>query len=231
MKITEFKQLCNISLRYMGDCALLGITNTGQLYVEEYTDDDFIQHQLTLDGSLLASGLLEIPEILVEPLTPSEHALNFSGGRQRGLREADRVSEWVQALPVMEKMALISQLKLTIPPMLLLGIAESRVLSAAFITDSVAVVCRRVQLAHALAEQHIDAGGLPYDYDTLVLHLAQLYDAENDSIASVAESASGIGGVVLQRPLDCMTHDDKLIIADASDGTQTSRILIYQIMH
>jgi hypothetical protein len=227
MKITEFKHLCNISLHYKSDCALYGVTVVGQLVAEEYDDDNWVRHEMTLDCGLVQSGEFDLPYMLHTPLSPKTHPLNYSGGRYRGLREDDRVAEWVQPLTIIEKMPLLPYLKLNIPPMLLLGIAESYVTSAAKIDDTVSIVCRRVRLAYALSHPQLDDTGLPYDYDTLALHVAHLYTDDTES--SLAEALAGIDGIRLQRPLDCMVYQNKLIIADASDGEHNSRIVVFRI--
>lgn len=230
MKITEFKHLCNISLSYQGDCALLGITETGHIYSEEYHDDHAIQHISAPDGKILESGVLTIPDNIVKPNVPSHHPLNYSGGRYRGLREADRVAAWIQPLTIMEKMQLIQSLKLTLPPMLLLGLAESRVLSEAQLSNSQSLVCRRVRIAYALPQQQMDNDGLPYDYETHLLHLAHTYDAETEISPSIAAALQGFDGINLQHPMDCIVQRDKLVLADASDGTHNSRIVIFQVV-
>jgi hypothetical protein len=227
MKITEFKHLCNISLHYKSDCALYCVTVAGQLVAEEYDDDNWVRHRIALDCELVQSGEFDLPDMLLKPSSPTMHPLNYSGGRYRGMREDDRVAEWIQPLTIMEKMPLLSYLKLDIPPMLLLGIAESYVTSAAKIDDTVSIVCRRVRLAYALSQPQLDDTGLPYDYDTLVLHIVHLYDSDSES--SLADALSGIDGIRLQRPMDCMVHQDKLIIADGSDGEHNSRIVIFRI--
>jgi hypothetical protein len=229
MKITELKHLCNISLHYTGDCALCGVTDAGQIYAEEFDDVNWICYQISAECKLLQSGEFDLPPLLVTPRCPTDHPLNYSGGRYRGMREADRVAEWIQPLTVMEKMPLLLYLKLNIAPMMLLGIAESRVLSEATVTDVVSVVCRRVRIAYALAQPQVDESGLPYDYDTLELHVAHLYDAVTDDAPSLAEAVQGIDGQRLHRPLDCLVQHNKLIIADGSDSEHNSRILIFEI--
>jgi hypothetical protein len=231
MKITGFKHLCNISLHYKGDCALLGgDLATLDCFVEEYYEDEVLYHHLADDGRIIASGEINIPEVLNAPHSPASHLLNHSGGRYRGLREDDRVAEWVQSLTVMEKMPLIRHLNVPLSPMTLLGIAESRVLSEVRLTDKVTFVCRRVRLAYALPQPQVDDHDLPYDYDTLVLHIAHIYDVENDTAPSLTTAVQGIDGVILQRPLDCIVQEGKLIIADASDGVNVSRMVVYKVL-
>jgi hypothetical protein len=208
MKITGFKHLCNISLHYKGDCALLGSTAAGNIYVEEYDDEGSIRHHLAPDGAIIASGDLDLPELLHTPYSPTVHPLNHSGGRYRGLREHDRVAEWVQPLTVMEKMPLMQQLNLAVSPMALLGIAESRVLSEAPLGDNLS---------------------FPYDYDTLVLHLVHTYDADSDTSPALATAIQGLDGIILQHPVDCIVQEHRLIIADASDGKNVSRVVMYEV--
>jgi hypothetical protein len=230
MNITGFKHSCNISLHYKGDCALLGSTATGNMYVEEYDDEGSIRHHLTADGAIIASGDLDVPELLHTPHSPAVHPLNHSGGRYRGLREYDRVAEWVQPLTVMEKMPLMQHLNLAISPMALLGIAESRVLSEAPLGNDQSIVCRRIRLAYALPQPQIDDAGFPYDYDTLVLHLAHTYEAESDTAPSLATVIQGLDGILLQHPVDCIVQEHRLIIADASDGMHVSRVMMYRVL-
>ncbi|MDQ7036891.1 MAG: hypothetical protein Q9P01_19265 [Anaerolineae bacterium] len=189
-----------------------------------------IQYAIAPHGEILESGVLSIPDNMVKPYAPFQHPLNYSGGRYRGLREADRVAQWIQPLTIMEKMPLIQALKLTLPPMLLLGIAESRVLSEAQLSDSQSIVCRRVRIAYALPQAQIDANGLPYDYESRLLYLAHTYDTETEAAPSIVTALQGFDSMILQHPIDCIVQGSQLVLADASDGTNKCRILIFEIV-
>jgi hypothetical protein len=230
MKITEFKHLCNISLNYKGDCALCGITDAGVIYVEEDDDENWIRYRIAPDYKILQSGEIELPHHLIVPYSPTDHPLNYNGIRYRGMREEDRVAAWAQPLPLIEKMSLLPLLNLNIAPMLLLGIVESHITSEAQLLDAVTLVCRRVRMAYGLAQPLIDATGLPYDYDTVTLHVAHIYDAETNTAPPLGEALQGLGGIKLQRPLDCVVHKDRLIVADASAGNQTNQLRIYEFV-
>lgn len=239
MTVKDLQHSHDISLRYRGDCALMGVTPAGDIYAEELYDETWLaQYHITQSGDIAKSAdeqsgqqalhPIELPPVAITPQSaPLNHPLNFRGLRQRGLRAEDRVSEWLQPLPIMQKMPLIERLGLNIPPPLLLGIAESIVTSQTALTDELHLVCRRLRLAHALPQPTTDANGLPYDYDTVTLHIAHTFAPQTSAAPALEECLGKFGGVALMRPLDCLHVNNRLIIADASSGKQNSRILVW----
>jgi hypothetical protein len=229
------------ALHYPEDCHFLGVTPSGDWYVEEYYAGGFwAQHGYTSEGRLLSSaddGInaaaqpLSLPPDLIPPATlHAVRSLHYVGGRYRGLREAERLSDWVLSLPLMEKIPLVTALSghLTLPQ--LVGIAESRVLAAAPLPQTGHyIVCRCVRLARLWSTPQIDSDGLPYDYDTFPLYIAHLYDANYDSAPPLHEALRGLANIRLHRPLDCIAHQDRVYLADGGDGQRLSRVVIYTV--
>jgi hypothetical protein len=232
--ITEFKQQTTISLFHQGDCSILGLSPDGSLYAEEFYDENFIAQYHIRNRRIIATidedaGQRDIvpfslPDGAILPDRPPKHPLNYRGLRYRGLREEDHLQDWIMPLHLMEKMPLLSALSWGLPPMLLLGIAESQVLSQAQL-DEEWLVCRRLLLAFALPERRYDDTGLAYDYDSRAVYLLHSYSEE--SIPSLHESLH-FGGEVLQRPMDILCHDSQLILADGGDIGRKSRLLLWE---
>lgn len=224
----------SVSLRYTGDCSLLGVTSDLTVYVEEsYTEYCWIaQHAIRPDGTIQQSAdeqhglrpgaLLTLPADLTRPdARAAALRRNFTGPRLRGLREPERVTEMVRPLTVMDKLRLAETLRLTFPAPLLLGVAEDVVLAGARLTATTTLLCRRVRLAYALPQPQRDTDGTPYDYDTLTYHTAQLHDqAVDDDDAPPPPgltTALDAPGEPVLRPLDCLVAHGHLFIADAGD--------------
>lgn len=233
-----------ILLKHLGDCTLLASTPQGDIYVEEFYDGEWIaQHCVNSEGQILKTidenygsdtfVPLSLPHD-AQPqssITSAEHALHRVGLRQRGLRETDRVTDWVKPLTIMQKMPLLAALNLSIPPMLLLGIAESHVLAEATTAPDLAIVCRRVSLAYALTEPQQSDDGLPYDYTTHTVHILHPYNHATHTAPDLHECLSPFHGVALIRPTDCLIHDNRLIVADSSDGNTPSRLHIWHTLN
>lgn len=229
----------SLPLKHKGDCHFIGISEQGTIYVDEiYGEADWLaQYAFRFDGTLVASsdefsgesdGLFPIPTNLAKPLKV-EHLghLNFGGARLRGMRDEDRIQDMVQPLSISEKMALSN--RLNIPPMRLLGIAESRVLAQAQMNEGTQyVLCRRLKIAYTLPERKLDVDKLPYDYDTLILHIAYLYDAAADEF-DLAETLNPFPGVNLNRPMDCMVWQNWLLIVDGGGETLPSAVHLWQV--
>lgn len=235
--------LNTLELAHNGDCHLLGMSSDKVIYAEEvYGDDDWLaQHALTLDGDRVQSVdeedgqradlvPLTLPTDLVRP-QPVRHTqrLDFSGPRLRGLREAERIGDLVRPLTVPTRMTLGQ--RLGVAPAALLGIAESRVLAEALLTSQNSyLVCRRVRIAYVLSQPQRDAENQPYDYDTLVLYVAHPYDIDSGDIDVEPEIAfAGLPGVELMRPMDCLTANGYLCVADGGHEARHSRIHIWKI--
>ncbi len=220
-----------LPLFHSGDCALLGIDSIGRVAVEEFYADWYAQHLFDRDGTLITSrdednGYNPNPEPLpnlheFRPPSPVGHAakLNYTAGRLRGLREADRIAETVQPLTVPEKIGLAAI------PGSILGIAENYIMAEAVLNSALSLICRRVRIAHAVSPAR-DSEGLPYDYDTYTLYLTQWFDPAADD----APLSSGI--VVLgKRPMDLLLDGRLLYVADGGDpgSRRMSVIHIFQV--
>lgn len=241
----RFEYLGSLALAHDGDCALLGITPELVVYVEEsYGDDGWVaQHALRLDGTVLAqmdeqNGQLEgaqtlpLPADLIAPVPPRHTlTLNFSGPRWRGQRATDRIDEMVYPLPLADRVRLVERLGLGLPPPLLLGIAESRVLAETALSPGNWLVCRRVRLAYALPKQRHNSDGLPYDFDTLPLHLVHTWTASDDSADLLPDTVfSGLPGVTLRRPLDCLAAYGHVVVADGGISEHCAAVHAWRIL-
>lgn len=233
MKI--FKQKTHIALNHYGDCHILAVSDDGTIYAEEFYDETYIaQYKIAPTGEILqvidenfGQGTivpLEIPTNSILTQHPTEHPLNHIGLRYQGLREAEKVMEWVKPLAVMEKIPLLKALNLAISPMMIFGIAESRVLSQTKITDSIDMVCRRIQLLRAYADNQFTGDGLPYDYDTISFSLLHPYDKETDTCPSLHGSLQAYPNLI--NPQDCLYIENTLIVSSNSDGDSPSEIHI-----
>ncbi len=249
MKFPLISGATRLPLRHNGDCTLLGVTPSEPpdaadytIYVEEIFGEDakIAQHALAADGSLLASidedsgddselHPLDLPAGTIRTQSGwHTMALNFAGPRHRGLRVPERTLDLVRPLSVPEKMALVNQLQLDVLPPLLLGVAESYVLAETLISaPTLYFVCRRVRLAVALSEEHSDADGQPYDYDTLVFYLAHFY--ERDQEPEWSDILAQRAAVGLRRPMDCVLVKDRLFIADGGDDDHLSAVHVWQL--
>ena len=244
MSTFKLTYLTKIPLRHHGDCRLLGVTPALDVYVEEFFDTWMAQHAFDKAGRLLESvdeaggqtthvQPLRLPD---DARTPQRvwHTirLNFQGPRHQGLREPERVQATVRNIPVKAKMQLIEKLNLDMPAMMLLGLAESYVLAeAAIAPPHIFVVCRRIRLAYALPEVQHDTQQQPYDYDTILFHTAHFFDHRAIEPPEIAETLAPLGGVSLNRPMDCVVQSDHLFIADGGTAAEPSVVHIWRIDH
>lgn len=233
-----------IELHHDGDCGLMGVTPDLMIYAEEYyTADSWIcQHRLTVDGIVESldenygrvSGLTPLVLPTDSARTqPGWHTktLNFSGARHRGLREAERVGDVVRELTISEKMLISERLKLSVPPPMILGMAESYVFSEASIAyPRWFVVCRRLRVVYALPKQRYDDDQQPYDYDSRVLHVAHLYDKSALRELTLAEIFDSLPDATLYRPTDCIAAFGHLFIADSGGSARKNRVHVWQII-
>lgn len=236
--------ITTLRFKHKGDCTLLGVSPEHVIYVEEiYGEDSWVaQHAVGLDGQFIASvdedygnsaGIvtLHLPDDLARP-QPGEKAigLNFVGPRHRGLREPERVRDVVHPLSMQMKMQLVNRLGMTILPPTILGLAESYVLSEAqLVPPDLFVVCRRVRIAYALPEVKQDENNQPYDYDTIELYIAHLYDRETQDEVLAEDALTGLPDVRLIRPMDCLVCDGRLFVADGGAADVESAVHVWQI--
>ena len=233
-------------LHHTGDCSILGIGEDGTAYAEElYGDDGWLaQHAISPDGVIAASvdeldGTalpllpLSIPEGAIAPSRVwHTMSLNYAGPRHRGLRGLERVDELVRTLSVEDKMTLAKRLPMNISPHMLIGLAESYVLSEAqVIHPDWFIVCRRIRFAYALGEEKIDRDGLPYDYDTCVLHVSHPFNRGEDEIRLTAGVVDDFFGKPMYRPMDCALVGEQLYIGDGGDrdSGRVSRVHVLKI--
>jgi len=232
------------SLAHAGDCTLLGVTPDGVVYVEElYGDGAWLaQHIIGADGHMTSSDEKHGSNIPISPIRLSPETLkpsrvwqtmwlNFSGARHRGLREADRVDAVVKPISIAEKVMLAQRLQLPVAAPAVLGLAESYVLAEAdVIRKEWMVVCRRLRFAYALPTTAIDDEGLPYDYDTRVLHVVHAVQRGEEEKAAAAWK-DGLPNIEFYRPMDCEIVGDHLYIADAGDESarRVSRVVVIEI--
>lgn len=244
MSDPKLTYVTSLELKYREDCSLLGVTPDMTIYIEEiYSADAWIaQHAITLDGERRAfvdedygnnTGIspIPLPRRIARP-HPGWHCmgLNFRGPRHRGLRGPERLVDTVQPLSIASKMKLIDHLKLDIVPPALLGLAESFVMAEIeLIRPRLYIVCRRLRLAYALPEEKVDKDNQPYDYDTVVFHVAHFYDRESSRELPIEETLNDFIGVKLNRPMDCLLFNGHLFIADGGTETAKSAVHIWRI--
>lgn len=216
---------------------LLGLAHDGTLWLDEMRHDDtLIRHGVLPDGRLHSvdeqtrQPLPNLPANMQTPITsPDQHPLNRASVRQRGLREADRVGDWVRPMPVMQKMALIQVLALDVSPMQVLGLGESRVLSLAQLSPTEQLVCRRVALMLALPQAQLAQDGQPYDYTTHSIHMAHRYQPNAEDEVPLDRLLGALAGVRLRQPVDCLVANNHLYIADDGNGETCNALHIWQI--
>ena len=233
-----------LTLPRAGDCFLLGVDPAGIIYAELIYGPDaaLAQYALNPDGAILTAvdedhdsqaTPLTLPGGSVEP-GPIRHsdALKFSGPRQRGLREAERIAEMVRPLSLATRMHLIERLGLDVMPPALLGVAERQVLAEAPLGPQAeqVIVCRRLRLAVALPAPRRATDGLPYDYVTLVVYAVHPYNAHTDDHELPPDRVlNGLPGAQLICPMDCLVHQQQLYVADGGGDDQPASIHIWRI--
>ncbi len=233
----------SFELKYHGSSALLGISPDGTAYVEEMYDDDtwLARYMISPHNELTTVGdenygaanlaFFELPPGSTVPngghLT---NTLNFSGPRQRGLLEEERIRDVARPLTMQAKIQITQQLNLSIAAPMILGITESYVISEARLNSSLFVVCRRIQIAYALMSMQSDPNGNIYNYDSLRLNVAHLYSLDMENEVPVDVALQGLPGHYLNNPLDCLIHKDQLWIADGGTSQAKSAIRVWEIV-
>lgn len=224
--LTKFFHKTTLDLKIADDSVLLGLSASGDMFIETYQDDALTTYQVTQTNVQIVT---QVPSNLTMPIQPSDHPLNKTPLRLRGMRETDRISDWITPLPIIEKMPLMPKLGLSITPMQLLGMVGSTVLSTCQLQGNTMLVCRRVRLAYALPTPQNDADGIPYDYDTHTLYLTHEYKTKTDEAPPLHECFDPIDGITLHTPHDCLRHDDNLIILDSGTDNTPAKVHIWQI--
>lgn len=221
---------CHLSHRHtvrlsgMIDAAFIGVTAAQSVIMAGYDAQDAAHYASVVDDGQV-NPITVVPEINTEPDAAAGQWWHRVGARWRGLRESDRLADLVEPLTIMQKMTLIEQLGLNIPPPLLMGIAESRVHSAVMITPACVFVCRTVRLAVALPASQTDETGLIYDYDTIPLYLGHIDDPDNptDLVELVSRP------MVWRRPLECLVNAGHLFVLDVPEDGDSPAVHIQAI--
>lgn len=235
----RFSLIRRFALPHEGDASLLAVRGN-QLWAEEmYGDQWLAQHELNLDGGIVASAdedegratnlkPLLMPDDAIAPRRAwATMRLNFAGARHRGLREADRLAEVLRAIPVAEKFALASSLKVDSPTVL--GLAESYGLSECpLAAPDDWLLCRRLRIAVAVPRQ-IDEDGLPCDYETRTIFVLQRWTVGGDE-PPLEPALAGLDGVTLHRPMDCLRDGERLLVAEGGAPGQPAAISLFQII-
>ncbi len=221
-----------LRLNHSGYCDLLGVSADGTLYAEEFYDDAYLaQHIIYPDGTRHTTdehgGAAQLQPIAVPadaalPSVEAPAALHFYvGAPLHGIRASDHVDALVFSLDMPDKMRLADALRLDVPPPMLIGLSESRVLAAATLDDAHLIVCRRVRLAHTLLPPQPDR-----DYATQTRHILQTIDL------TATRDPLHMGGILwdehLRCPTSCAVRGGRLYVAD-SGGEQPNSIHIYQM--
>jgi hypothetical protein len=203
-------------------CSLLGVSPTsGRVYCEVVNDERVTLYEYAVSSAQLQAPARnsrlyydDLPTDLIAPQVPTQTTwLNHTGLRWRGMRETDRVVDWVLPLTIMEKMQILPHVGIQLTPMQLLGVAESQILSEAKLNDDGAyLVCRRLRLAYALAQPQHDENG-PYDYDTILCHVVHCIEGEQEP--SWESIFTDFDREQVKAPIDCLFHEDKIYIADS----------------
>jgi hypothetical protein len=242
VEIPTLQYVTSLSLTHNGDCSLRGVAPDLTIYVEEvYSRDGWMaQSALRLDGTLVATvdedygnntvvRSLPLPDDVIAPKTCwHTMSLNFSGARHRGIRSLEHVTDVAHPLSIEDRMMLSP--RLNVPPPMILGLAESFVLAEAMLVHPhLFLVCRRLRIVYALETEKTDEQNQPYDYDSLVLYVAHVYDRSQDVKPTLRESLAGLAGVQLWRPMDCLIAHDHLFVADGGEGEQVSRVHVWQV--
>jgi hypothetical protein len=241
MSITKLTHELTISLAHRGAGAILGVSDAGALLVEVlYADADYLaQYRIAPTGAIIAqyderdasTRPLALPPDWTTPRHPRQHRLNYRGGRYRGLRATDRVSEWVQTLSIAEKMALIAQWGWSLAPMAVLGVVESHVYAQMTVAPDTHWVVRRVRIAYALPAVEHDDAGLPYDYDSVPVFLFHRDHPAGDDAPSLADLLADPDDTRLYTPQDGIYHADRLMLVDGGSASADvqARVLVFRL--
>ncbi len=225
-------------LRHESDVCLLAATASSVWVEEVYGEGWLAQHCLSLDGTISASvdedegraadlSPLPIPPGAARPQRAwAALSLNHAGPRRRGLREEDRLLDLLPALPVADKLALAAYLR--VPPPSVLGLTESYVLAESTLTGPAdLLVCRRLRAALAVPRQ-IGPDGLPFDYDTVELHVLHRWSTSAEPPA-LETLLAGLPAAPLVRPMDCMRLGRQLLVAEGSEAGRPGAICVLAI--
>lgn len=239
----RLKHLSTFELDHAGDCQIIGVDDSGNVFVEEiYGDDDLLaQYQLCMskgfvdavDEGECAEGEF-VPQALPHGLerpgqTRDFQHLDFAGARLRGLAVSERVDDLTRRLTLSEKFDLVDYLELDIDPASVIGVAESRIISACRIDNTCCIVCRRLRIAYRLPKLRLDSRGHACDYESIPIFLLHPLSSSARELPALADCLHWTREADLYRPQDCMIWRGKLIVADGGDESITSALHIFEI--
>lgn len=243
IKSSWLKHKTTFELDHAGDCQIVGLDDAGNIFVEEiYGDDDLLaQYQLSMSGARVKtvdegdcaegeSVSLTLPHDIERPSRAREFQhLDFAGARRRGLAASERVDEITRRLTMMEKTDLVDYLELDIDPGRVIGMAESRIISACRIDSAHWIVCRRIRAAYRLPKLRADSRGRAYDYDSIPICLLHPLADLAQELPDLETCLRWTLDADLYRPQDCMTWRGKLIVADGGDEDVPSALHIFDL--
>jgi hypothetical protein len=205
MQIASLQFEHTIDLTLQAECWLEGVSHDGIIMVQDVDDQ---QRWLRLDGTSLSPQTTV--DFAIKPMMPSDHPLNWGIQRpESGCREHERTDNLVHPLAIHDKMVLCDRLGLSVPPPLLLGVGESRVLSLAS-WSSLTVICQRYQLVLAQPGSK--------NYTTLTQFVLRTYDPQEDPYA-VSHWLNPL--LATCQPLDCTFAAGHLVVLDGGERCDT----------
>ena len=243
IETARLKHLSTYELDHAGDCQIIGVDNAGSVFVEEiYGDDDRLaQYQICMSAGRVAAVdegdcaegefvPLALPPDIQRPVrTRDFRHFDFAGARRRGLAASERVSDLTRRLTMMEKTDLVDSLDLDIDPARVIGLAESRIISACQIDCTRFFVCRQVRIAYRTSKLQTDSRGRDYDYESIPVYLFHPLSISALELPDLDACIRWTLEADLYRPQDCMTWRGKLIVADGGDEAVPSALHIFEI--
>ncbi|MFN8380040.1 MAG: hypothetical protein U0452_15355 [Anaerolineae bacterium] len=234
----QFSLVRRFTLPHQGDVALLALSGN-QLWAEEmYGDQWLAQHALDLDRGIVESAdedegratqlrPLDIPADALAPRRAwAAMRLNYAGARHQGLREEDRLADVLHPVSVADRFALANAF--AVAPPAVLGIAESYVLAESPLAEPHdLLLCRRLRIAVAVP-RNTDSAGLSFDYVTRACFVLQRWKVGEDE-PPLEHALSGLGGIPLHQPMDCMRRDNRLYVAEGGAEGRTAAVSILEI--
>jgi hypothetical protein len=147
--------------------------------------------------------------------------LNFGILRDKGMRELERLSEWVHPLSIQQKMLLIQKLELKIAPMMVFGLAYSRVVAVVN-----GLVIRTLGIAQALPTLH-NQDQQTYDYVVRYFGVVHPFVEDDDLLtdAHLQVPTEQFIGVAL----DVVFYNNQLIVLDFDKELALSRLVIWDV--
>ena len=236
--LIQFALQHRIPLRHAGDVSLLA-AREDEVWVEETYGDLWVaQHEVHVEVGLVASvdedegraGDLKPLDIPAGAFAPRRAwaalRLNMVGARDHGLRDEDRLNDVLRPLSVEDKFAVAAWLGVPAPS--LLGLAERYVLAeCALAAPDDLLLCLRLRFAVAVP-RHTGADGLACDYVSRVGYVLQRWHVGDDA-PPLEGWLNGLPGAALKRPMDIQRIDDRLLVAEGSEGERAAALCVLQL--